>query len=85
MSAMSTTHTGFLLDDLQNPLGRKQEVNETAEAVSAVLPLHHAEELPQDGGGGGSEGAVQGRQGVLDAAVQRLSVLMWGKKRDNLG
>lgn len=69
------THIGFLLDDLQDSFGRKQEVNEAAEAVSSVLPFHHAEELPQDRGSGGTEGAVQGRQGALDAAVQRLSVL----------
>lgn len=72
---VSATHTAFLLYDLQNPLGRKQEVDEAAEPVSAVLPLHHAEELPQDGGSGGSERAVQGRQSALDAVVQRLSVL----------
>lgn len=75
MLSLSATHAGFLLDDLQNPLGRKQEINEAAEAVSAVLPLHHTEKLPQDGGSGGTEGAVQGRQGALDAVVQRLSVL----------
>lgn len=79
MPHLSTTHTGFLLDDLQDPLGRKQEINEAAEAVSSVLPLHHTEELPQDGGSGGTEGAVQGRQGALDTVVQRLSVLR-GKK-----
>lgn len=76
----SYTHAGFLLDDLQNPLGRKQEVDEAAEAVPAVLPLHHAEELPKDSGSRGSERPVQGRQGVLYTAVQRLSVLR-GKKR----
>ena len=81
MSVISTTHAGFLLDDLQNPLGRKQEVNKAAESVSTVLSLHHAEELPEDSGGCGSEGAVQGRQGVLDTVVQRLSVLK--KMREN--
>lgn len=63
------------MDDLQDPLGRKQEVNEAAESVSSVLPLHHAEELPQDGGSSSSEGAIQGRQGALDTVIQRLSVL----------
>jgi len=72
---LATTHTGFLLDDLQDSLARKQEVDEAAEAVSSVLPFHHTEELPQDRGSGGTEGAVQGRQGALDTAVQRLSVL----------
>lgn len=71
----SEPYAGFLLDDLQDPLGRKEEVNEAAKAVSAVLPLHHTEKLPQDGGSGGTEGAVQGRQGALDAVVQRLGVL----------
>lgn len=69
------THTGFLLDDLQYPLGGQQEVDEAAEAVSPVLPLHHAEELPQDGSSGDTEGSVQSRQGALDTAVQRLCVL----------
>lgn len=73
--AMSATYTGFLLDDLQDPLGRKQEVNKAAKAVSSVLPLHHTEKLPQDGGSSGTEGAVQGRQSALDAVVQRLGVL----------
>ena len=63
------------MDDLKDPLGREQEVNEAAEAVSSVLPFHHTEELPQDGGRSGAEGAVKGRQGALDTAVQRLSVL----------
>lgn len=63
------------MEDLQDPLGRKQKVNEAAEAVSTVLPFHHAEELPQNRGSSGTEGRVQGRQGVLDAVVQRLSVL----------
>lgn len=84
LTHLSTTHTGFLLDDLQDPLGRKQEVNEAAEAVSSVLPFHHTEELPQDGGSGGTEGAVQGRQGALDTAVQRLSVLGGKKSRIRL-
>lgn len=66
---MRATHIGFLLDDLQDPLRRKQKVNEAAEAVSSVLPLHHAEELPQNSGSSGSEGAVQGRQGALDAVI----------------
>lgn len=79
-SRVSTTHTGLLLDDLQDPLGGKQEVDEAAEAVSSVLPLHHTEELPQDGGGGGAEGSVHGRQGALDAVVQRLSVLRGERK-----
>lgn len=68
------------MDDLQYPLGGKQEVNEAAEAVSSVLPFHHTEELPQDGGSGDTEWPVQGRQGALDTVVQRLSVLR-GKKR----
>lgn len=72
---MSRTYTGFLLDDLQNPLGRKQEVDEAAEAVPSVLPLHHTEELPQDGGSGDAKRSVNGRQSALDAVVQRLSVL----------
>lgn len=75
MSIIPTTHTGFLLDNLQDPLCRKQKVNETAEAVSSVLPLHHAEELPQNSGSSGSEGAVKGRQGALNTVIQRLSVL----------
>lgn len=78
---MSTTYTGFLLDDLQDPLGRKQEVHEAAETVSSVLPLHHTEELPQDRGSGGAEGSVHGRQSALDAVVQRLSVLRGETKR----
>lgn len=72
---LSLTHTGFLLDDLQYPLGGQQEVNEAAEAVSPVLPFHHAEELPQDGSSGDTEGSVHSRQGALDTAVQRLCVL----------
>lgn len=79
---LSTTHTGFLLDDLQYPLGGKQEVNEAAEAVSSVLPFHHTEELPQDGGSGDTEGPVQGRQGALDTVVQRLSVLRGKQEMD---
>lgn len=63
------------MDDLQYSLGGKQEVNEAAESVSSVLPFHHTEELPQDGGSGDTEGSVQGRQGALDTVVQRLSVL----------
>lgn len=63
------THAALLLDDLQNPFGRKQKVNEAAEAVPTVLSLDHAEELPEDGGRGGTEGTIQGRQGLLDAAV----------------
>lgn len=80
MPHLSTTHTGFLLDNLQDPFGRKQEVNEAAKAVSSVLPFNHTEELPQDGGSSGGEGSVKGRQGVLDTVVQRLSVL-WRKKK----
>lgn len=79
---LSLTHTGFLLDDLQYPLGGQQEVDEAAEAVSPVLPFHHAEELPQDGSSGDTEGSVQSRQGALDAAVQRLCVLK-EEKKDN--
>lgn len=60
MSAVAATHAGLLLDDLQNPFGRKQEVDEAAEAVSTILPLHHTEELPEDSGSRSSEGAVQG-------------------------
>lgn len=60
MPHLSTTHTGFLLDDMQYPLGGKQEVNEAAEAVSSVLPFHHTEELPKDSGSGDTEGSVQG-------------------------
>lgn len=74
-SFLSLTHTGFLLDDLQYPLGGQQKVNEAAEAVSSVLPFHHAEELPQNGTSGDTEGSVQSRQGALDTTVQRLSVL----------
>ena len=81
MSVISATHTGFLLDGLQNLLGGEQEVNEAAKAVSPVLPLHHAKELPQDSGSSGSEGAVQRRQGILDTVVQRLSVLGKFKKK----
>lgn len=72
---MWRTYTGFLLDDLQDPLGGQQEVHEAAQAVPPVLPLHHTEELPQHGGRGHAEGSVHGRQGALDAVVQRLSVL----------
>lgn len=79
---LSLTHTGFLLDDLQYPLGGQQEVDEAAEAVSPVLPFHHAEELPQDGSSGDTEGSVQSRQGALNAAVQRLCVLK-EEKKDN--
>lgn len=78
---MSRTYTGLLLDDLQDPLGRKQEVHEAAEAVSSVLPLHHAEELPQDGGSGDAKRSVHGRQSALDAVVQRLSVLTGETKK----
>ena len=63
------------MDDLQDPLGRKQEVDETAETVSSVLSFHHTEELPQDSGSGDTEGSVQGRQRALDTVVQGLSVL----------
>lgn len=56
----TNTHRGFLLDDLQDPLGGKQEVNEAAEAVSSVLPFHYTEELPEDGASSGTEGSVQG-------------------------
>lgn len=63
------------MDDLQDPLSREQEVDEAAEAVPTVLPLHHAEELPEDGGRSDTEGAVKGGQGALDTLVQRLSVL----------
>ena len=69
------THTRVLLDCLQDPLGGEQEVEQAAQAVPAVLPLHHAEELPQHGGRAGAEGGVERRQGALDAAVQRLRVL----------
>lgn len=79
---LSLTHTGFLLDDLQYPLGGQQKVNEAAEAVSSVLSFHHAEELPQDGSSGDTEGSVQSRQGALDTTVQRLSVLK-GQKKEN--
>lgn len=72
---LQSTYTGFFLNDLQDPLGRKQEVDEAAEAVTTVLPLHHTKELPEDGGSSGTEGTVQRRQGALDAVVQRLSVL----------
>ena len=75
MPHLSTTHTGFLLDNLQYPLGGKQEVDEAAEAVSSVLPFHHAEELPQDGGSSDAEGSVQARQSALNTVVQRLRVL----------
>lgn len=81
---LSLTHTGFLLDDLQYPLGGQQEVDEAAEAVSPVLPLHHTEELPQDGSSGDAEGSVQSRQGALDAAVQRLCVLREEEKEKML-
>lgn len=73
------------MDDLQYPLGGKQEVNEAAEAVSSVLPFHHTEELPQDGGSGDTEGPVQGRQGALDTVVQRLSVLRGKQEMDYVG
>lgn len=60
MPHLSTTHTGFLLDDMQYPLCRKQEVNEAAQSVSSVLPFHHTEELPKDSGSSDTEGSVQG-------------------------
>lgn len=56
---LSLTHTGFPLDELQYPFGGQQEINEAAEAVSPVLPFHHAEELPQDGSSGDAEGSVE--------------------------
>lgn len=68
-SMMQTTHICFLLDDLQDPLCRKQEVDEAAEAVSSVLPLHNAEKLPQNSGSSDGEGSVQGRQGALDTVI----------------
>ena len=68
---------------MQDPLGREQEVEEAAQAVSAVLPLHHAEELPQHSGRAGAEGGVERRQGALDAAVERIRVLQ-GETEHNI-
>ena len=79
----SDTYTCVLLDGLKDPLGREQEVEEAAQAVSAVLPLHHAEELPQHSRRAGTERGVERRQGALDAAVQRLRVLQ-GKTELNM-
>lgn len=69
------THTGILLQVLQEVLGRKQEVEEVAEAVSTVTAVHHCEDLRQQGGGRGLEGREDGGQRLLDAHIQRLRVL----------
>lgn len=66
--------TGILLYALEDVLGRHQEVDEVAEAVAAVAALHHVKHLAEHSGSGGLEGGVEGRQGALDAAVQRFRV-----------
>lgn len=69
------THTGVLLNTLQDVLGRNQEVNEVAQAVPTVGLLHHIKDLAQDRRCRDLKGRVQCRQGALDAAVQGLGIL----------
>lgn len=63
------THAGVVLKLQQQLLCRQQEVEEVAEAVSAVRAVHHTEDLTEERGGGALEGGVEGRQSGLDAAV----------------
>lgn len=76
-----STHAGVLLNALQDVLGRDQEVDEVAQAVAAVRPLHLVQHLAQHGGGGGLERREERRQGVLDAAIQGFRVLRGTQRR----
>lgn len=69
------THTGILLNTLEDVFRRDQEVNEVSQAVATVRCLHDIKHLAEHRGSGGLEGGVEHRQGALDAAIQRLRVL----------
>lgn len=45
------THAGVVLKLQQQLLRRQQEVEEVAEAVSAVTAVHHTEDLTEERGG----------------------------------
>lgn len=69
------TYTCVLLDALENVLGRNQEVDEVAQAVSTVRWLHHIQHLAQHSATSGLKWRVERRECALDAAVQRFRVL----------
>lgn len=69
------THTCVLLDALEKVFGGHQEVDEVAQAVSAVQRLHHVQDLAEYSGSRGLERWVEGRKCALDAAVQRFRIL----------
>lgn len=77
------THAGVVLQLRQQLLGRQQEMEETAEGVAAVTALCHAEDLAAERGGG--TGRVEGRQRVVDAALQRFRVLQGKYRRTGEG
>ena len=76
------THTGILLNTLEDAFRRDQEIDEVSQAVATVRRLHNVKHLAEYRGSGGLEGGVQHRQGALDAAIQRLRVLR-GQKQQN--
>lgn len=69
------THTGFLLQVLQGPRGRDEEVSEAAQPIAPVEPLSHAEHLPEHRGRRGLKWWVEVRECVLDVGVEGFQIL----------
>lgn len=76
------THTGLLLQVLQGPPGRDEEVCEAAQPIPTVELLCHAEQLPEHRGCRGLKGGVEGRERVLNTDVKGFQLL---KQRRGLG
>lgn len=53
------THTGILLNTLEDVFRRNQEVNEVSQAVTTVRCLHDIKHLAEDRGSGDLEGGVE--------------------------
>lgn len=69
------THTGFLLQALQGPLGWEEEAGEAVQPVPTIAPLGHTEQLPEHRGCRGFKRWVQGRERPLDIGIKRFQIL----------
>lgn len=75
LSLEDGTHTGFLLQVLEGPRGRDEEVSEAAQPIAPVEPLSHAEHLPEHRGRRGLKWWVEVRECVLDVGVEGFQIL----------
>lgn len=63
-------YTGRLPQALEEPLGRDEELEQTAEPIPLVAGLQQPKHLAQDGGSRGFEGRVEGLKSTLHRRIQ---------------